>query len=100
MTRDVRLHPVAGVDEIAEIPPDAALVTAGWVRRHLVEATRAQESVDLYTSMGYEVTVRKLTRADLGPRCGACAPLVCGSCVLIYTRKEEHAGGCDTMPSG
>ncbi len=82
------------------IPADPKLVAEGWIRRYLADPARAKESIDLYTSMGYEVKAQKLTPSDLGPKCGGCAPVVCNSCVLIYTHKKEHVRGRDTMPSG
>ncbi len=102
MTPDFHLHPLDGDGEPdeASIPSDPKLVAEGWVRRHLADPARARESIELYTSMGYEVKAQTLTQADLGPKCGRCAPVVCKSCVLIYTRKKEHGRGRDTMPSG
>ena len=101
MSPDYHLHAVDRDDDLVlSIPADPKLVAEGWVRRHLADATRARESIDLYTSMGHEVKVQRLTRDDLGPICGRCAPVGCESCVLIYTRKKEHVCGRDTMPSG
>jgi hypothetical protein len=75
-------------DELC-IPADPKLVAEGWVRRHLADPARAKESIDLYTSMGYEVKVQKLTASDFAPTCGKCASVVCQTCVLIYTRKKR-----------
>jgi len=77
------------------IPADPELTAEGWVRRHLVDHSRAQQSVDLYASMGFEVIARKLEPSDLGSACGSCGEAVCGSYVLIYTRKPDvdRAGG-------
>lgn len=69
------------------VPADPKLVAAGWVRRHLADAARAEESVELYRQMGYEVRVQRLTPADFGPRCARCAEAACHACVLIYTRR-------------
>ncbi|MHC4413720.1 MAG: hypothetical protein ACYS0G_00395 [Planctomycetota bacterium] len=74
-------------DELS-IPADPKLIAEGWVRRHLADPARARESVELYTSMGYEVKVQTLTPSDFGPQCGQCAAVACGSCVLIYTRNR------------
>jgi hypothetical protein len=80
-----------GIDDVDEfaVPADPGLVAEGWVRRYLTDPIRAEEAIDLYTSMGYEVTVRKLTPADFGPMCGTCASSVCRSYVVVYTRKKE-----------
>ena len=101
MTPEVHLHPVDGDGKPneASIAADPKLLAEGWVRRHLADPARAQESIELYTSMGYEVKTLKLTPSDLGPLCGLCALDVCKSCVLIYTRRKEHVRGRDTRPS-
>jgi hypothetical protein len=90
-TPDTQPCPAQGDEDFAvtSMPGDAELVAAGWVRRHLADAARAQESIDLYTSMGYEVKVQELTPADFGPQCAHCASVMCRACVLIYTRKQE-----------
>ena len=102
MTPEVHLHPVDGdgEPEEASIAADPKLLAEGWVRRHLADRARARESIELYTSMGYEVKTLKLAPSDLGPMCGLCALDVCKSCVLIYTRRKEHVRGRYTMPSG
>jgi len=66
---------------------DPKLIAAGWVRRHLVDMERAKESVELYSSIGYEVKAQELKPADFGSECGECADTICGSYVMIYTRK-------------
>ncbi len=102
MTPDFPPHPVDGDGEPneASIAADPKLLAEGWVRRHLADPAHARESIELYTSMGYEVKTQKLTPSDLSPMCGRCALDVCKSCVLICTRRKEHLRGCDTMPSG
>lgn len=71
------------------VSSDAALIADGWVRRHLVDPQRAEESVELYESLGFEVKVQKLTPTDFGTKCQQCASTICGSYVMIYTRKRE-----------
>lgn len=73
------------------IPADPKLLAEGWIRRHLVDPLRAKESIELYTSLGYEVKAQTLTPADFGPQCGKCALVACGACVVIYTRKKGSA---------
>ncbi len=82
---------MGGEADECSIPADPKLVAEGWIRRHLADSARAKESIDLYTSMGYEVKVQKLTPSDFAPNCGRCASVVCRSCVLIYTRKRDSA---------
>ncbi len=80
------------------VEADPRLVAEGWVRRHLADPARAEESIELYKSMGYEVRAQKLSPADFGPGCSGCAPVVGRTCVLIYTRMKENARERNAMP--
>lgn len=71
------------------IPADSKLVAEGWTRRYLADPDRAQEAIDLYASLGYEVKSQTLTPDDFGPNCGDCASVVCRTYVMIYTRKKS-----------
>jgi hypothetical protein len=63
------------------------LETAGWQRRFEAETTRANELVDLYTDLGYEVTTRKIVPQEIGPECAGCAIVACQRYVGLYTRR-------------
>ena len=76
-------------DDRPPCPADPKLIAEGWVRRHLADAQRAEESVELYRSMGYEVRIETITPDDFGPQCARCAVSVCRACVVIYTRRGE-----------
>jgi hypothetical protein len=95
VAEDIRVHPPPeperGPREDGELAvrPDPALIAAGWTRRNVADPVRARETVDLYRSLGYEVKVVDLTPADLHLSCHACAPDICGSYVMIYTRRAE-----------
>ena len=80
------------------VEADPRLVAEGWVRRHLADPARAEESIELYESMGYEVRAQTLSPEDFGPGCSGCAPVVGRTCVLIYTRTRENSSERDTMP--
>ncbi len=69
---------------------DKRLLAAGWERRFLADPSRAEETIELYTSLGYEVRAENLTPADFGPQCGKCPKVVCRSYVLIYTRRAPQ----------
>ncbi len=71
----------------SRIPADPALLAQGWERRHLAGAARADEAVELYTSLGFEVRAEPMTPTNLGDGCAHCASAICGSYVLIYVRK-------------
>lgn len=96
---DIRLCPLADMNDDdgddgsigLTVRSDPELLAQGWQRRHLVDPDRAAESIELYTSLGFDVQARKLTPADFGPDCGQCASTICRSYVLIYTRKKKDA---------
>ncbi len=71
------------------IPADPKLIADGWERRHLADPDRAQEAIEVYTSLGYEVKAQKLIPADFGSHCGDCASVICQTYVLIYTRRPK-----------
>lgn len=70
---------------------DPALEAAGWVRRHLVDPERAEETIELYESLGFEVMSRTPTPDDFGPKCRDCAAVACREYLLIYTRHKPGA---------
>lgn len=57
------------------------------MRRNLADPERAEETMAVYRSMGFEVRAEKLTPEDFGAKCMECALAVCSTYVLIYTRK-------------
>ncbi len=93
MKKDIRLHPPPdrGEDPVDDCqfpaPSDPQLVAEGWLRRHVVDKERAEESIELYRSLGFEVRTVKLTDPEFAKACAGCAPAFCGSHVVIYTRK-------------
>lgn len=80
------------------IPADPQLVADGWERRYLADPERAQEAIELYTSLGFEVKAQKLTPANFGPLCGECPAHVCLSYVMIYTRRRDAREKPDSTP--
>ena len=79
--------PGTGNEDGFSIPADPKLLAEGWERRHLADPDRAQEAIEVYSSLGYEVKAQNLTPADFGSDCGDCASVVCKTYVIIYTRK-------------
>lgn len=74
------------------IRSDPALIAQGWKRRYLADPPRAEEAKALYRSLGFEVRAQELNPVDFGDACAHCAEAVCGSYVLIYTRKTKVDG--------
>lgn len=82
--------PVLGSEPNAgEMPADPKLLADGWVRRHMVDPSRATETCELYTSLGFDVLVQELRPTDFGPHCQACALSSCNAYVVVYTRKPR-----------
>ena len=60
-------------------------IADGWELRFTADARRAQEAVELYAQLGYEVRVEPMRAQD--DECGAC----CGSVGIqaVYTRRRH-----------
>jgi hypothetical protein len=65
------------------------LEAAGWQRRFEAEATRAEELVDLYAELSYEVTTRPIVPDEIGADCAGCAIVACQRYVAVYTRRPQ-----------
>ena len=60
----------------------------GWERRFTADPQRAEEVMELYRRLGYEVRAEPASRADEADECDAChasAP----QWKTIYTRKKS-----------
>ena len=83
-----------GVEPAA--PPAGAaaeeLEAAGWVRRFEADTARLEEVVELYTSLGCEVTIRALEPQSFAPECAGCALTACARYVEVYTRLQARGG--------
>jgi hypothetical protein len=65
------------------------LVAEGWMRRHIIEPKRAEESAEMYREMGFEVRIEKLQKSDFGTACQGCGVTGCDDYVMIYTRRDS-----------
>jgi hypothetical protein len=72
----------------AQLQPDPALVAEGWERRFTADAQRAQEAIELYTQLGYEVRAESLLLEQLTGECEGCRSPVISKYKTIYTRKK------------
>ncbi len=97
MHADIHLMPKDEDDTPLEfsLRADPVLAAAGWKRRHLVEPSRAEETIELYESLGFEVMSRSPTPDDFGSNCKECSVAACRAFVLIYTRRKsrDNQGG-------
>ena len=73
----------------AQLQPDPALVAEGWERRFTADEQRAQEAMELYTQLGYEVRAEPLRPGEFHDSCQDCGTTVSASFCTIYTRKKR-----------
>lgn len=72
--------------------PEVDHDASGWERRFEADVARVDELVELYTSLGYEVSTRGLLPEAFAPECAGCALTACARYVEIYTREPPRRG--------
>lgn len=72
----------------AQWQPDPELVAAGWERRFIADAQRAQEALELYAQLGYEVRAEPVRVEELREECEDCRVVIALQFKTIYTRKK------------
>jgi len=73
----------------AQIAPDPARIADGWERRFIIEGARADEMVQLYESLGYDVAADPIAPEDVSGDCEDCALVMRLRFVMLYTRKRR-----------
>jgi len=68
--------------------PDPDRLAAGWERRFVVEARRAEEFVRLYESLGFEVCADAVRRDQIRGDCDDCRLALLLDYRAIYTRRR------------
>lgn len=63
-----------------------ARLAAGWERRFVTDAARADEAIALYERMGYEVVADPVVPDDLDEGCDTCA--LATMFRTVYTRRR------------
>jgi hypothetical protein len=76
----------------ASLAPDPRRVAAGWTRRFITDAARAEESMALYRALGYDVVADPLRPEEMPEDCETCA-LALRSFRTIYTRRPAAGPG-------
>lgn len=69
-----------------DLPADAALSAAGWQKRFVADPKRAQEAVEMYEELGYQVKLAAVNVDTLSETCGGCK-IVFQDFKVVYTRK-------------
>jgi hypothetical protein len=72
----------------AQLEADPVLEAAGWERRFIADARRADEAMELYTQLGYEVRAEPVLSEELGDECEDCQLVAAFQFKTIYTRKR------------
>ena len=71
-----------------QIRPDPELIADGWERRFVADARRAEETMELYEQLGFEVRAEPAQAEELGDDCDDCQLLLLLQFKTIYTRKR------------
>lgn len=75
--------------QIAQTETDRALTADGWERRFTADPQRAQEVMELYRQLGYEVHAEPASAAHRTDECHACHAGMALHWKTIYTRKRR-----------
>ncbi|HSQ19837.1 MAG TPA: hypothetical protein VLR92_05625 [Blastocatellia bacterium] len=77
-------------DILASLPV-SELEIDGWQRRFVTDADRADEAIELYLELGFEVHAEPVLARELGGKCDDCALVATCQFKTIYTRTKNRA---------
>ncbi|MDH3943645.1 MAG: hypothetical protein OEV06_06100 [Anaerolineae bacterium] len=72
-----------------QFKPDPELAAQGWERRYTADPLRADEAIQLYSELGYEVRIETVKPEEFTDACQACGLTACHTYSTIYTRKNK-----------
>jgi hypothetical protein len=72
----------------ASIAPDPARIADGWERRFIADGARAEEMMELYRELGFEVVADPVRAEQMGDDCQDCQILIILNFKTIYTRRS------------
>ena len=72
-----------------QLQADSELVSEGWERRFIADVRRAEEAMELYEQLGYEVRAEPAQAEELGADCDDCQLFLLLQFKTIYTRKRR-----------
>lgn len=72
-----------------QLGADPARIAAGWERRFIADAKRAEEAMQLYAELGYEVCADPVTADQVDSDCEDCRLVMLLRFKTIYTRKRS-----------
>jgi len=73
---------------ILERVPACELEVTGWERRFITDVDRADEALELYSQLGFEVHAEPVLASELGGECDQCALVATCQFKTIYTRRR------------
>ncbi len=76
--------PVSG----CPVPADPELIAAGWQLRFFGDKRMAQEAMETYTDLNFEVRLEAMKIEKLRSECGGCKDML-ATFNLLYTRKKR-----------
>ena len=74
---------------ILERLPAGAFEASGWERRFITDIDRADEALELYSQLGFEVHAEPVLANELGGDCDECALVATCQFKTIYTRRRQ-----------
>lgn len=84
-------RPVRVLKMISPVPSPAARAADGWEFRFVAQGSRADEMIELYRNLGFEVAADPVVDELVGqpsPVCDACRTEAVGRMSAIYTRPH------------
>ena len=72
-----------------QLQADPELVSEGWERRFVADARRAEEAMELYEQLGFEVRAEPAQTEELPDDCVDCQLLLMFQFKTVYTRKQR-----------
>jgi len=74
----------------AQLEGDPERIADGWERRFIADRPRAEEAIELYTGLGYEVCADPILPDELADDCEDCLLVAQLRFVTIYTRRPSR----------
>jgi len=74
----------------AQLAGDPQRIADGWKRRFIADRPRAEEAIELYTGLGYEVCADPIMPDELADDCEDCLLVAQLRFVTIYTRRPSR----------
>ena len=84
----------------AQLEGDPERIADGWERRFIADRPRAEEAIELYTGLGYEVCADPILPDELADDCEECLLVAQLRFVTIYTRRPSEHSEEETAEDG